>query len=349
MTYAERTPASTTDRLAIVFERYRGMVDEGTGRLVYLYDPEADAAVSDGEAIRDIASVWDVEELGRFLGRDGLVPVAERSLHHFLSWRVDRDGASFLDPWRLGEPSGIAHSAFLLLGLLASALSGREEAVAALAEGILRQQRPDGSFRIYFGEEPDDGLEFYPGEAMLALLETHAAFPDPRIPDAVARGFRHYRTRLPVAEVEDGLAVFYANWLSQYANRLHAIAGDELRRELDAYVFALHDRIVQAGFYQDLERHPGRQATVEVACALEGLADVHAIAMREADGARAGAYARCSRLASAWLRDAQRLEGGTARERGGFGATRTDRRQRIDVTGHVAAAWRKCIRGGIER
>jgi hypothetical protein len=60
------------DRLRLMFEWYKGMVDERTGRLLYLYDPENDMTIGDGESIRDIAAVWDVEVLGAFLGRDDL-------------------------------------------------------------------------------------------------------------------------------------------------------------------------------------------------------------------------------------------------------------------------------------
>lgn len=49
------------DRLALMFDWYKGMVDQHTGRLLYLYDPQHDRAIGDGEPIRDIAAVWDVE------------------------------------------------------------------------------------------------------------------------------------------------------------------------------------------------------------------------------------------------------------------------------------------------
>jgi hypothetical protein len=32
-----------------------------TGRLLYSYDPENEVAIGDGEPIRDIAAIWDVE------------------------------------------------------------------------------------------------------------------------------------------------------------------------------------------------------------------------------------------------------------------------------------------------
>ncbi len=68
------------ERLGLMFDRHKGMVDEATGRLLYLYDPEHDIAIGDGEPIRDIAAIWDVEVLSAFLGRDDLRPVFRQSL-----------------------------------------------------------------------------------------------------------------------------------------------------------------------------------------------------------------------------------------------------------------------------
>ena len=45
------------DRLRLMFEWYKGMADDNTGRLLYLYDPENDVTIGDGEPIRDIASI----------------------------------------------------------------------------------------------------------------------------------------------------------------------------------------------------------------------------------------------------------------------------------------------------
>jgi hypothetical protein len=329
------------------------MVSERTGRLAYVYEPETESITSDGSPIRDIASVWDVEQLSAFLGRDELTSLVERSLGHFTDYLVPRDGALILDPVQLGEASGIAHSAFLLLALLDAApevaIPHRDARIADLAEGILGQQRRDGSYRVYFGGEPDEGLEFYPGEAMLALMRAHAATHDRRYLASVERAFRHYRERIPASAVEGDLRVFHANWQSQYAVWLQDKTSDEtLLKAAWAYVRSLHDRIIEEGFYDTIERHPMGQVTVEVACALEGLTDAYTIAVRGQDAERAGAYRRCIQTALAWLLRAQRVEHGAARERGGFGHSLTDRTQRIDVTGHVVAGFIKCSRNGIE-
>ena len=90
----------------------------------------------------------------------------------------------------------------------------------------------------------------------------------------------------------------------------------------------IHDRVLARGFYEEIYRRPVNQATVEVACALEGVAAAYELARRIGDPERTGAYATAARRASAWLRDAQCLHGCSPREHGGFGDSRLDRRAR---------------------
>jgi hypothetical protein len=342
---AREAPTAVIERLALILEWYKGMIGANTGRLVYVYDPVKDVVIADGSPIRDIASIWDVELLSRFLERDDLLPLCERSLTHYTSRLVARDDALIFDPTQLGEAAGIAHSAFMILALLESDIPEHQTMIVALAQGLLDQQRADGSYRIYFGSEADEGLELYPGEAMLALMQTYVAVRDWRYLRSVERGFGYYRDRFPANAVATADAVFYANWQSQYAALLHAnTRSDALRRAARDYVFALHDHVLDTRLYDDIERHPMWQATVQVACALEGLNDAYTVAMREKDASLARRYERCIRIALAWLFDAQRLEHCTSRERGGFGHSLTDRTQRIDVTGHVLSGFIKSER-----
>lgn len=347
---AEERRAGVRDRLEWIYEWYGRMVSEQTGRLIYLYDPETGRIVADGSPIRDIASVWSLELLSRFLGRRELIPVAERTLEYYGRMLRRRDGDLILDPLRLGEASSIAHSAFLLLALLHSDLQGRQAMIAGLAEGLVHQQRRDGSLKVYFGIEPDDGLEFYPGEALLALLETYEATREARYLESAIRGADWCRSYYEAGRVTPDLIVFFANWQSQYSERLHRHVGDEaLKREVREYVFGLHDRIVREGFYQHVAESPHAQATVEVACALEGINAAYAIAARDGDSTRMARYAEAIRVALAYLFRAQCVLNCAEREQGGFGLSLTDRLQRIDVTGHVANGLMAVVRNGLAR
>jgi hypothetical protein len=63
-----KTTQLLRQRLELVFEWYQGMVNPDTGMLEYLYISESDRFVRENCPIRDIASVWDAEVLGDFLG-----------------------------------------------------------------------------------------------------------------------------------------------------------------------------------------------------------------------------------------------------------------------------------------
>jgi hypothetical protein len=342
------TAALLTRRLELVYRWYQGMIDSTTGRLEYLYLPEADRFVHEKSPIRDIASVWDVEVLGGFLGRHELDPLIETSLRHYGGDLVARDGYLILDPDRLEEPSSIAHSAFMILALLYAPPPRTPQQTVLLAEGILRQQRDNGSYRVYFHDLPDEGEELYAGEAMLALMELYRQQQDPRYLRSVEHGFSYYDTQyFRRGRVAEEVLVFFANWQSQacrllFENTRSAV----LKQAVLDYVCRMHDRIIGRGFYEGVEQHPAGQVSVEVACALEGLAD--ADALLPATDERAERYRQCICTGLAYLLGLQCTEGGTERERGGFGMSLAERAQRIDVTGHAASAFLKCIRAGIE-
>lgn len=334
------------DRLKLMFDWYEGMVDRRTDRLLYLYDPRSDLAIGDGEPIRDIASVWDVEVLSAFLARDDLADLIRRSLAHFDRLVVGRDGYAIVAPER-GSPS-IAHNAFLALALARSALPDRAQRLTPLADGIVRQQRDDGSYRVFFGAAPDAGEELYPAEAMLALLEAYRLTGDARYLHSVERGFGHYkRGYYDRGLLDSDLLVFFANWQSQAGRALCAATSrPEVKDLVRAFLFELQDRIIGSGFYDRVARRPEEQACVEVACGLEGLADTYAMAAAAGDP-RTVDYRRSIASALGFLVRAQRTTNCTDRERGGFGGSLANREQRIDVTGHVASGFIKSVENGI--
>ena len=336
-------------RLELAFNWYQGMVNAKTGMLEYLYIPAADRFVRENCPIRDVASVWDVELLGQFLHRQELYNLITTSLRHFDGYLVEGGGYLILDSSCLGEPSSIAHSAFMILALLHAPAPQQTKKIAGLAEGILRQQQPDGSYKICFEDFPDNGEELYAGEAMLALMEAQRLLDDARYLQSAERGLIYYDEHyFRPGRVGDDMLVFFANWQSQ-ASRLvfECTVSAALKRAAAGYIFGMHDQIIERGFYRDVVSYPARQVSVEVACALEGLNDAYSIAHSSHDE-RAEGHRRCICTGLKYLLELQCTDAGTEKERGGFGMSLSERTQRIDITGHVASAFMKSAENGIE-
>jgi hypothetical protein len=337
-----------TARLRLIHRWHQGMVNPRTGMQEYLYMPETDTFVRENCPIRDIASIWDLEKLERFLHKHELLPVINESLQHYKRYVIAHDSYMILDSERLGEPSSIAHSAFMILTLLRAPSARQTGRIAALAEGILRQQRPNGSFKIHFNDLPDHGEELYAGEAMLALLESYRQLKNTRYLDSARRGFSYYDAQCFQRDrvTEDAL-VFFANWQSQACRLLFEYAESEtLRKEVSDYVFRMHDRLIAHGFYEGIQQRPGQQVSVEVASAVEGLNEAYFLA-RRSENARAEHYRQCICTGLAYLVRLHSTQDGTGKELGGFGFSLNERTQRIDITGHVASAFMKSVENGI--
>lgn len=337
------------DRLELAHAWYRGMVNPRTGLLEYLYHPASDSFARERAPIRDIASVWDVELLDEVLGRHDMDALVRTSLSHFEGWLERREIGLVLSAERLGEPSSIAHSAFLILALLHAPPPRDLVRVARLADAIVARQRPDGSYRIHFDDLPDSGEELYGGEAMLALAETHAQVRDGRFLESVARAAAFYDQRyFREGRVADDILVFFANWQSQACRCLHQQAPDAgVKAQVAAYLLAVHERIGARGFYDDVTRHPAAQSAVEVACAMEGLADAWVV-LRASEGGVPAEWNDWICTALAYLVRLQCTDDGAGRERGGFGFALGERTQRVDVTGHAVNAFIKVLRSGVE-
>lgn len=95
----------------------------------------------------------------------------------------------------------MAHSAMLLLALAAWERHPRQHEqrrlVSLLAQGVRRQQRPDGSLQICFdaqpGRLPDAGWQLYGGEAALALATAAARLGDAGLLASAVRCLQAYR------------------------------------------------------------------------------------------------------------------------------------------------------------
>lgn len=337
-------------RLELAYAWYQGMVERRSGTLEYLYLPQTDSFVREHSPIRDIASVWDVELLGDLLGRGEMNDVAGRSIERYVGYLTPYHGGLVLSSDRLGEPSSIAHNAFLTLALLHATAPRDVDRVAKLARAIIAQQRLDGSYRVYFDPGlPDSGEELYGGEAMLALMEAYMCSRDPSYLDSATRAASYYDTQFfRMGRVADEVLVFFANWQSQACRVLHdCTSHPAVKTQILAFLGDVHERIAAGGVYDDIERQPGAQSSVEVASAIEGLADADAVlrkaACGEAERRRAWICAGVR-----YLLRLQCTDGGTERERGGFGFALGDRAQRIDITGHAVSAFMKILRSAIE-
>ncbi|HEU4388940.1 MAG TPA: hypothetical protein VFV34_14160, partial [Blastocatellia bacterium] len=222
------------------------------------------------------------------------------------------------------------------------------EAAAGLAEMILKLQRPDGGFESYYslrGHEPSGDLSlYYPGEAILGLLNLYNVTGEKRLLDAARRGADYliYSQRRMKHLPPDA-------WLMQALEMLHNYdidsAASERPRRCAAHLLALAEAMIRdqyddnapAGYAGGFA--PGVPRSTPAASRAEGLVAAYRVAIASGD-LRSAAIADALRSSARFQLSQQLGEKRAARisnperARGGFRESLTSQRVRIDFVQH---------------
>ena len=343
-------------------ERLSRAIDDGAeyllraqrpdGAFAYEYAPASDEYATGDSLVRQTATAWVVASLAARDGSARRSDALARALA-FIRARTrrlspDHRGLVVADEQDCAELGSVA---FALLTLVAAGEPGLAETAERYAEAILSLQRPDGAFHTRFPATTEPEAEdFFPGEAMLALMHLHATRPDPRYPEAVHRALPYYRDLFRRRRA----SAFVAWQMAAYAHLFRFSGAPEHAQ----FAFELADAILPlqyvgtdvpyadyVGGYRSL-RVPG----VPSATYNEGVLEAYELARRIGDRERAARYHRAAVLAALFtLRlqftpDNAYFVARPDRALGGFRASLTDSSLRIDHTQHAVNSLLKAER-----
>lgn len=279
-----------------------------------------------------------------------------------------RGGGVAISQSILLEPPNIAHSAFVLLataGALRLSIFSVNDTlppVNDLVGGVLAMQRKDGAFRIEFGnKDVYRGIEFYPGEAMLALMDAYEVSGSIQgiletstrkaILPAMERALHFYSNFYRHGNVGARYTSFFANWQVQAFAKLFD-AFDHSEKEpspsrasaVADYILELCQSIVQSGSWKELAKGPSAHSnlsTVEIACGLEALAEGTRVALEVSRVMDATLFWTNATNAIEFLKSVQDQMPERMTGSGGLGHGLRVVEQRLDVTGHAINALTK--------
>jgi len=374
------TEKGLLDMLSRMTTYFHSMVDPRTDRFYYRCLPVSQKRIHEHCAIRDMGSAWDTVTLLRFWREESDLPEATKArLSAAVCRTIEAFSSSFestkhgnfitLDRKLMLEPPNIAHNAFLILATVGAVRLGLLEdneqkkvlpPINDLANSILAMQQENGAFRIHF--DHDDiysGIEFYPGEACLALLDARevasnhpsllSADSRQAIVPAMERAFAFYSNFYYEGNVGSRYTSFFGNWQVQSFVRLW----DSLRDRRDSesvqeasaiadYILDLCCGIVASQPWKALAHGSyDRLSTVEIACGLEALADGTLVALECSQKKLASQYWHAVVQAVHFLEAVQEQVPKDSVGYGGLGYGLQVQEQRLDVTGHAVNALTK--------
>ena len=225
--------------------------------------------------------------------------------------------------------------------------------IKALAQGLLSQQKKDGSFKTYFACDQDTGVDYYPGEAMFGLLEAYEFEKNKKYLESVKKAFAFYRRYWR----KNKSAAFVPRHTQVYFK----LYGYTQNKKLPAFVFEMNDWLIKnhqitKHKYKDLVGAFGKKRPDSLTSLYaEGINDAYALAVALKDKWRQSFYKEALRKASRFILLTQYKESnsfylkGYDRAVGGFRRSLIVNELHSDDTQHALRALVKTVKNKIFR
>jgi len=333
------------ERLRLAASWFANNVNEETGTMEYVYYPSRDKYSSKNNHVRQLATLWSIATLRNALGDTRLDRIIERTLQKYLSYVECEEDRCVVD---IEGKAKIAYNAFLILALLETpAYPEAKPLMMKLGEALLKQQKEDGSYHTYFHSDKNTGIDYYPGEAMLALMRLFEETQDPKYLHSVEKAFPYYRDYW-----RGNKNTAFVPWHTQAYFLLYQHTEDP---RLKSFVFEMNDWLIDKYQIKESERldfiggFPKGVPRNSSSSYLEGINDAYALAKQVGDIRHRKKYEDSIRSGIRFILLTQYTPENSFylvnqdRTIGGFRKTLLSNSQRIDYTQHALLAILKAL------
>ncbi len=172
----------------------------------------------------------------------------------------------------------------MILNLLESEDPDKDELMRELADGILYQQSKNGRFDTFFFSNQATGKDYYPGEALLALMSLYEHTGEQRYLDSVTEALPYY-----VSYFENTPNTAFVPWQTQAFVKYYEETEDQAAAD---FVFAMNDFMVGAFSTGESCEPYTASAGIVTGVYVEGMTQAYALAKMVGDKERADCYER---------------------------------------------------------
>ncbi|MBU0457921.1 AMMECR1 domain-containing protein [Patescibacteria group bacterium] len=342
------------DRIKLSVGWFKNNVNPQTGLLEYMYYPSDDRYSTDNNHVRQIATAWSVAKLRNYFSDRSLDGIVNSSLDHYLQFlKCEREGKR--TSYCFAEIDGsakLAYNAFLIFLLLESPdYPNSQMLLAQIARGIVSQQQEDGSYNTYFNSTQNSGQDYYPGEAVFALMKLYQKTENKNYLESVQKAFPYYRNYW-----RENKNTAFIPWHSQAYRILYEETKDP---EVADFIFEMNDWIVQnhqtlQSPYGDLiGGMPRGQERNSTSSYMEGLTSAHVVAQLAGDKNRVRKYGDAIKrgirfiLLTQYTPENSFYVPNQDRAVGGFRSSLANNSQRIDFVQHAVFALLDALETGV--
>lgn len=324
-------------------------VNAETKMVEYMYLPSSDSYDKSTNHVRILAASWAATEMMDFLDTDSMKETVRATLDDYLG-KYKREGGNgvYLE---INGDAKIAYNAFPLMALInARDYPNRDGLMRDLAAALLGRQQSDGRLLTDFVSGGEDGIDFYAGESLLALVKLYYETGEQKYFDAVKLAFPYYRDYW-----RENKNTAFIPWQTQAYFLMYK---KEPNREWADFIFEINDWLIDE-YQQQTSKYPDyvggfkQVPGYSTSSYAESVCDAYAFAKLAGDKVHEKKFLDSCRLAIRFVLQTQYTQENVfylenrQKALGGFRESLLNNRQRCDFAQHAVLSSIKAYNHGV--
>ncbi|MBU0981811.1 hypothetical protein KKC94_03915 [Patescibacteria group bacterium] len=206
--------------------------------LYYEYFPFEKEHSNSSHMLREMGAMWSIANLYHYLHDERYLELAEKGFSYFeRSFKRDTEN-DFIYVNITPDKIKLGYNAFAILTLLEIDHPEKDYYLEQLAKGIMFQQEESGELRTFFYSDRDTGVDYYPGEALLAMMSLYEETGKEEYLEATRKALPFYREYF---KGNPNTAV--VSWQTQAYLKYWRATGEEAARD---YIFEMNDFMLES-------------------------------------------------------------------------------------------------------
>jgi len=305
----------------------------------YQYNPYDRVHPDKGHSLREMGALWSIATLSNYLDNESYTRLAVRGFGHFQKHIIYDEFLDFC--WVNVTPDSIklGYPAFMILTLLEIEHPKKEFYLEKLANSIIFQQNYDGSLRTFLFSNRSTGVDYYPGEALVALMSLYEYTGDKRYVETAANAFPYYSKYF-----RGNPNTAFVPWQSRSGLKLYKATTDP---EVAEFIFEMNDYMLKEHSTGDPCRNFNFHRGIVTAVYIEGVNQAYELADMLDDEQRKECYGNYIKEGSDFILTLQINEGYMPEAKGGFLGSNTSTSMRVDRNQHAVMALMDAMELGV--
>jgi len=308
--------------------------------LYYRYNVSKKKHSKKSNALRQLGALWSISKLANYLGDPRYEALAHRGFRHFEKHFKNDKKYDFYFLNIKPDKIKLGHSAFVILALLEMDHPKKEYYLDKFANGIISLQNTDGSLRTFFYSERTTGVDYYPGEALIALMSLYEYKKDKRYLKVVENAFPYY-----VQYWKSNRNTAFVPWQTRAYCKLYKATQ---KKEVADFVFEMSDYMLNRHIQEGSSKFDFSKGIV-TAVYIEGVNKAYELAEELGDKERAARYANFVKEGIDFIMSLQITDSDnfTKKAIGGFLGSYKSKTTRVDRNQHAVMAIMESCESGV--